>query len=993
MTIRTIVALAVGILLPCASLATGPPPKPLSDYVRTKWTSNDGLPENGVRALLQTRDGYLWVGTEEGLARFDGQAFTVFNRSNTKGLVSNVIVTLFQDSAGVLWIGTNRGLLFYRDGEFTSVPSEDGFGAGIRALCEDEEGVLWIGTTQGLKRLQSGRVESVYTPSIPPGQVITALSVRGKQLAVGSQQGLRLFTLFNHGLSPVTGSLGLDKVLVGGLLYDNDGTLWVSSDQGLFQIREGKARKYKVSKEPVTWRGWEVSPLGPNSAGLWVGVGRDLCRKTGERFKCYHPPDANPGDSVLSLIVDREGSLWVGHAGTGLERYKYTILTTYAKSENLAGLVTTIQEGPAGNLVITSGFSTVYVLGEHASQPLLKKQFSSPIILSMQDHKGNIWASGTKALWEIKTNGQTKAYTTSDGLPSNAINGVYEDRAGAIWATSSHGLARLFNEQITAYTAGDGLVKENNIPEARPWVMFEDHTGTLWFGSRYGLSRWSNGHFQTAEAFPAAVAGGAPLVSSYVDHDNVFWFGTKGDGLFRVAGGNITSFTQRDGLSDDSIWSILEDDGGNFWMSSNRGIFRVKKADLDSFAQGTLSRIDSISYGASDGMKIPECNGGAQGAGIKTSRGQLLFACIDGVVAVTPRLNALTPPVMIEEVSINGNTKVRPGVRLPVGKGDLEFKFAALSLVAAEKNQYRYKLEGYDADWIASGNRRVAYYTNLPPGQYRFQVIAANNDGVWNKEGASFSFHLQPHYYQTVWFLMLSVACGAGVLWALYRRRLHLATKVIYERYQVRLAERTRIARELHDTLLQSLAGASLQLNAISKTMAAAPQVRDKVDSIRQQMDAAFLDARQRIWDLRSPVLEGRDFPAVLLESLEKLTGARGGYSLTITGQPRAVTPNVEEQLLRIGCECVANALRHAQAREITVELRYETEQLVLSVSDDGRGFDTLAIAPGNGHWGLRNMQERARDIGAFWTLRSEPGQGTKVETFVSLIADQKNHT
>jgi len=315
-----------------------------------------------------------------------------------------------------------------------------------------------------------------------------------------------------------------------------------------------------------------------------------------------------------------------------------------------------------------------------------------------------------------------------------------------------------------------------------------------------------------------------------------------------------------------------------------------------------------------------------------------------------------------------------------------------MSFVAPEKVRFKVKLEGFDTDWVDAGVRRDVTYTNLDPKTYRFRVMACNNDGVWNEAGAAWEFRVLPTFYQTYWFLACCAATAAFLIWTAYRLRVRSATRAIQSRYEERLAERTRIARELHDTLLQSLAGASLQLDAISKTLIAAPgEAHAKVQTIRQQMDASFREARQKVWDLRSPTLEGRDLAAALRDSLDAMTGKMEGFRFTVSGEPRALPPHMEEQLLRIGQECVANALRHAQASQITVELRQDVDHLTLRVSDNGKGFDVDAVSRRNGHWGLRNMQERAREIDGELKLVSTPGHGTTIETVVPSILNGKN--
>jgi signal transduction histidine kinase/ligand-binding sensor domain-containing protein/CheY-like chemotaxis protein len=733
------------------------PHKPITQYVHTVWRSEDGLPQNSIQALLQTRDGYLWFGTQEGLVRFNGVEFKVFNKTTTPAIRHNDIRALYQDRDGALWIGTfGGGLVRYKDGQFSNYTVQQGLSNNsVSSILQDRQGNLWIGTNDGLNELVNGRFITFSRKN--------GLSDNTVQVIAEDDSG-RLVVAMRNGLDvivdgkPMGSYSGLitEKKVVKALLSDRAGRLWIGTEShGLDSLSAGKLTHYGVQQ------GLPDAPVHTiyqdERGTIWAGTeGGGVCRLLGGRFACYSSKNGLSGDFVESILQDHEGNLWVGTETGGVNSFKEGALTNYGQEVGLKGSPRTVFQDPDGSLWI--GTSTgLFRMKDYKVTPYLtdKGAANNYVYGMLQDHLGNMWVGTDEGGLNKFTGHSVRNFRKSDGLADDWIPAVMEDRAGDIWVgTFSGGVSRFHNGKFTNYTTREGLGSN------RVWAIHLDHEGQLWFGTDAGLSLLRDGkfiNFDIHEASPEGPGMGSVSVI-YEDADHVFWIGTYGGGLKLFKDGKFTSITMLQGLFDDTIWSILEDDLGNFWMSSNRGIFRVKKSELIEVAAGRLSSFTSQSYGVADGMESVECNGGSQYSGWKTRDGKLLFACLKSVVVVDPNnlpRNPLQPPVVIETVKINQQENVAPGASLPAGAGELEFKYAALSYFAPEKVIFKCMLEGFERDWTTPSTPGFVRYTNLSPGRYTFRVKAANNDGVWNETGASFSFYLAPRFYQTTWFYSL----------------------------------------------------------------------------------------------------------------------------------------------------------------------------------------------------------------------------------------------
>jgi signal transduction histidine kinase len=529
--------------------------------------------------------------------------------------------------------------------------------------------------------------------------------------------------------------------------------------------------------------------------------------------------------------------------------------------------------------------------------------------------------------------------------------------------------------KLVSYTTGDGLTND------AVWSIVAGPDGSMWIGTDGGgLNQWNDGRFHSYTKADGLVND--IVLSMYPDRDANLWIGTSG-GLSRMKDGRFTSYTRKDGLFDDVIFQILEDDGQNLWMSCNKGIFRVSKKDFDDFDKGVARSVASVSYGTADGMKSRECDGGFQPAGWKTMDGDLWFPTTRGVVTIAPkkiRINELPPPVIIEQFLADSiPVDQAAAARLSPGTEKFEFHFTGLSLIAPEKVRFRYKLDGYDKDWVDAAGRRNASYTHLPAGNYTFRVIACNNDGVWNEAGSSFSFYLKPFFYRTIWFygLVLILAGLAGL--GAYRYRV----RQIRRQFAAVLGERSRLAREIHDMLSQGFVAIDLQLDAASGKLAHSPEsARRHLELAHKLIRNSLAEARRSVWDLRPQALEAGDLVAALKQvANDTVSGTDISVDFQLDGASKSLPPDVEHNFLRVAQEAMTNAIKHAAPRNIALELRFQNGLVALSVRDDGRGFDaTQGFSPNRGHFGLAGMRERAEQLGGSLTLISNPGQGTSVE-------------
>ncbi len=752
------------------ALANLDPHLAITQYTQDVWGTESGLPQATILGIAQTADGYLWLASEEGLVRFDGVRFAVFDKENTPQLQANDVRALLVDRKDNLWIGTNGGgLTRYKDGLFTTFTARDGLvNDAILSLHEDAHGALWIGTDGGgMSRYANGAFQTFTTKDGLPDDVVFAIcSGPDGSLWLGTHAGLA--RLKNDKFSVYTTKDGLGKDDIRAVYADRHGDVWVGTNgAGLSRLLEGRFATYTTHDGLSGNLIWSIAE---DSAGsLWIGTGDGgLNRFRDGHFSSYATKLGLTSDAVWTTFEDKEGNLWVGTKGGGLVRLKGGPFTTYTTKEGLSSDVILpvfedrdgavwIGTGAAGLNRMKDGKVTVYTMREGLP--------SDDIYSVNQDGAGTLWAGTRKGLARLK---EGRFQTVAEGLPNEVVQCTYTDRSGDLWVGTRGGLSRYSGGKFITFSSKEGLSNDN------VHSIYEDDSRVLWVGTGGGgLNKFENGRF-------TPYTRGSGLSNNVVwaisgDSSGGLWLGTN-NGLNYLKDGKFTVVSTRNGLFDDAIFVILDDHRGNFWMSSNRGVFRVAIEDLNAFVGGKTSLIKSIAYGVADGMKSKECNGGFQPMGWRARDGKLYFPTMKGLSVLDPwRLDGahLPPNVVIERVVVdNKSFNPKQPIQLPPGKGEMEFQFTALSLASPEKIRFKYMLEGFDKDWVDAGSRRVAYYTNIQAGEYRFRVIASSNENFSNRSGASSAVTLQPHFYQTYLFALMCSLVGAGVFVVVFRLRM-----------------------------------------------------------------------------------------------------------------------------------------------------------------------------------------------------------------------------
>jgi signal transduction histidine kinase/ligand-binding sensor domain-containing protein len=968
-------------------LAQGVPAK----YVQDVWTTEKGLPQNSVTAILQTRDGYLWVGTFGGLARFDGLKFTIFDTGNSPGLKSNRIIALFEDHTGVLWIGTEQGgLSRYSQGAFTTYTTKDGLPDNhIESISEDAKGRLWIATNNGVGQLASGRF-TIYTSrdGLADNRVLLLSAGRDDSVWLVSAGALTRWQNghFNSFALPEK----IDFTLARSLGEGPDGSVWVAGQRIFARFRDGTFTFF--SRQGSKDYG-PVSIFRAPSGQLRFLMSSELPNLTSGEVITHPTLAVRAG--TKAILQDREGNLWIGSSNDGLFRYKEAQVTAYTAADGLSDDEFLVIAGDGADGLWFASQNLFHFRNGSFTKftDLQTRPGLTGFWALLQDRQGTIWTGSYEGLHQFKDGqAQRTTYKIDDhnGLTGFPLTAIYEDRAGQLWiGTGSDselgGLYRFKDGFFTPFRASDGLT----LTDVR--IITEDRQGALWLGGVSGMSRYQGGTFTNYTTEQG-------LSNSYVrdiyeDADGTFWIGTYGGGLNRFKDGRFTPITTREGLFDNIVSRILEDDNGNLWMSCNRGIYRASRKELNELADGRRKTIACVSYGVADGMMSNETNGGCQPAGWKDREGKLWFPTIKGVVMIDPKnLNQLPPPVVVEQVLVD-KTPVdsQRMVTMRPGQSDLEIHYAGLSLTAAEKVRFKYKLEGYDRDWVDAKERRVAYYSPVAPGTYTFRVMAANNDGVWSTQDATVQLTVIPPFWRTWWFTFWIALVLAAIMLSLYQRRIRKLQRArrTQEEFSKQLiasqeGERKRIAGELHDSLSQNLV-------VIKNRAWLSLQEPDNYQNVLEQMEEIADAAEQSLGEVREIAYNLRPFQIDrlgLTSAIESLVSKVDSPELRFTAQmdniDKLLPPEMEINLYRIIQEGINNIIKHSAATKALISVRRVQAFIEVAIEDNGQGFDTNSArfgesSKGSG-FGLIGITERARIMGGVPVIQSTVGQGTRIE-------------
>ena len=976
------------------------------------WQREQGLPENYVRALTQSRDGYLWVGSDEGVSRFDGLSF--FSLGLQEGFQSGPIRVLFGDSYGAVWIGSVDGGLYRWEGKkVRKYAVSDGLPSmSINALSEDGQGRLWVGTQAGLALWQAGKLSGIPGAEAISGKPITALFCdRQGTMWIGAS-GAGVFSYREGKLEPVRDA-ALDNLLQDPrcLLVDHQGRLWVGAQRAFVLCRDGDQwRRFGLPQHLASHRITSLAEAPEDT--VWAGsAGEGLFEFKAGKLVAINASSGLSDNTVEALFADREGKLWVGTHG-GLNCLSTRYLSVLSHREGLGyGAVQSVAEVRPGEFWASKPsegvyrwdgqrFSLLTLSGLPAGEPGVNS------LLAARD--GSCWVAGNFGLLHFADPENSEQVAGSPALTNQAIGALAQSfPEGDIWAGSRSG-------ELWRFTSNAWVAQTNFVCHHPITAIVPDTGGNVWIGTEGdGVYKWNSQPGVACEKMRGLPSSW--IRTLYVDAEHSVWIGT-GSGLSRLRNDSLSTFTARDGLPDNTVSQILEDDLGNIWLGGNRGIVRVKKQDLEDLAQHKIPAVYPQIYGRADGMLSEECVSGFSPGGLRTQAGLLWFLTLKGIVVVDPHRtpNAPAPVVVLQEVLVDGveanSVPVERGfsgpqdalsppaqVRLAPGKHALEFHYTGLSFDAPERVRFRYRLDGLDANWVEAGTRRVALYSFVPPGQYHFRVIACNGDGVWNEQGAALELTVMPHFWQTWWFLG-SAATGivfagvAGVRFSV-RRRLQRRVKRL-EQDRALERERTRIAQDLHDIMGAKLCRISFLSEDARRSESIPRELREQIGAVSDDSREVLRSLDEIVWAVnpeKDTIEHLVSYSAQYAQEYFRRTGIECEVQIPARLPDQPLTSQTRHHVFLAIHEALTNILKHSGATHAKVVMTCRQKDFEIVVSDNGRGFNSSSgsetaksSTDGFGN-GLSNMRRRLTELGGSFQVDSRPGQGTTVRFILYL--------
>ena len=960
-----IVALVTGRALDSDQLASG--------YLRTVFTTEDGLPDDEVNAVLQTANGFLWVATDGGLARFDGHRFTAVHIR--EGLSGEITVrSLLEAPNGDLWAGTDAGLaqipkaaLDHFDRSLVKV-FHLGIGLSDQIVCLhwSRDGVLWIGTTRGLFSLNHDRIVPVI-----PGALISRIEE--------SSDG-HLLIITDHGFVEWNGTSTVDHpelprrldVRVDGIYHvfeDSHGVRWFCTASGLARSVNGsieRVGRYGLHS-PSAFRVYE-DPEG----NIWVATKAGLFRAGDTGLL---PIELGP-EAPKAIYSDHDGDLWFSTGNEGLVRLKERVVRMYTTADGLGGnIAMAVLSAHDGTLWVGTNCGGLARFDGHRFRDYKEGDgLANSCVFSLaEDANHDIWVGTWGGGVSRFHDGHFTNYSTPQGLPSNVALSLVAARDGSLWIATLAGLSRMQNGHFRNYTTADGLSSD------RVTTVYQDPGGEIWVGTSTGIDRLVGDRF-------------APV---HADQEST----NLPYGILREASsGRLYALSTVNGISriqDNRILNVwhgidpvgmVESRGQNFWISGKHGIFRIAASELQRAERDRDSPLDYLAFGTADGLNTPECSGGQPNSAI-TPDGKLWVATVKGLAMLDlehlPRTRRRAD-IFLATVSIEGKSQFAgPTLSLLPGTHHVELHFDAVDLTSPERVRLQYRMDGVDTEWLAGDSTRTAIYTNIPVGTHAFHVRATDSEGVWDRDGLTYQVTQQPYFYQTTWFQLVAVIGCVLLLTAIYLLRVRQIVRQVRGRLEERMSERERIARELHDTLLQGFQGLMLHFQVAAQRIPSSEPTRQVLESALQRADQVLVEGRDRVRDLRFTSEFSADLSQALAGAGKELgLDSDVVFEVAVEGDPQTLHPIVQDEVFSIAREALANAFRHAQANHIEVEIAYSYDEMRIHIRDDGRGIekDHLEGDGKKGHWGIRGMRERAQKIGSHLAVLSRPGAGTEVE-------------
>ena len=978
----------IGIAVVCLSPHTRAldPSRLLSQYVRQQWNAGSTIPGGAVNAIAQTADGYLWIGTDKGLVRFDGFTFSSASLAPVLTSPNIPILQLVTDADGQLWIRPQGADVVHEaSGQFESVQ----YGAQLQtsqitALSKDTKGrILVSDIANGTFRFQGSKVEELATQDVLPGTAPPIIS-----MAEGADGKLWMGTL-GAGLFYFAGgratkvNAGLPDRKINCLLPVSNDELWVGTDTGLYRWN---GKDFGRAQLPTALGSVQIlSLLRDRDSNIWVGTARGLLRinQNGTSFSAEDELRGHGG--INALFEDREGNLWIG-GSQGLGRIRDSAFISYSIESNLSdsgGPVYVDEKGRAwfapleGSLQWREGTKT---------GTISDNSLSKDVVYSIAGQNDDVWIGRQRGGLTHLVYGpkafSVRTYTVTDGLAQNSVYAVYESKDGTVWSgTLSNGVSELKGGQFRNYTTADGLA--SNMVSS----IAEGTDGSMWFGTANGLSKLTKTGWRSYTAQDGLIS---PEINCLLeDSTGVLWIGTAG-GLAFLRDGEIRTPRGVQEWLREPILGIAEGGKGGLWISTSSHVLRVNRSSLTAGA--ALNDSDVRQYSVDDGLR------GTEGVKrfrsvVSDSQGNVWFSTNRGLSTVNPSLStadAIPASLHIETVRVDGaEVRLDQSIQVPPGARKIVLEYVGLNLANPARVRYRYRLVGFDSAWSEVVSNREATFVNLSPHSYRFEVICSNGDGIWNSNGASINISVLPFFYETNWFRFLCLAGILALLWGFYQLRLRQLARQFKLTLDARVDERTRIARELHDTLLQSFQGLTLHFQRARNLLPArTAEAIQTLDLALDGAEQAIVEGRDAIYDLRTPATSPKtleeEIKALGEELVAKPVNAKEPmeFRIVIEGSPYPLRTNLHMEIFRIVREALRNAFSHSHGRLVETEMAYTESVFRLRIRDDGKGInpDERLQAERTGHWGLRGMRERAALLGGELEVWSEPGAGTEIE-------------
>jgi ligand-binding sensor domain-containing protein/two-component sensor histidine kinase len=973
----------------------------LSQYAHTSWRIQDGFFRSTPTSIAQSKDGYLWIGTHSGLLRFDGIRFVPWSSEHKESLPSSEVRTLLGTSDGSLWIGTLAGLSRWKDQKLTNYANCTDL---VSSILEDDKGIIWLTRTPFHER--SAPLCSVSDTELhcygeadgvaPVNVAVPLAKDREGNFWIGGDTTLLRWragsgsTYLPAGLKANAGFHGIL-----GLAVTRDGTLWVGIIKtgrglGLQQLVHGQWKSFATPD--IDSSALEVTALFVDREdALWIGTdNRGIYRIHGREVDHFDSRDGLSGDDVWSLYEDHEGNLWVA-TSKGVDRFSETPVISFSKREGLAGSeLNSVLASREGSVWV--GGSALHVLrnGTFSSLRAGKELPGNSVTSLLEDHAGRLWIGIENTLWIYQDGAFKRVIKRRDGSPMGLVVGIAEDEEGSVWVEVTGPPRTLIRIQDMV---GREEYPEPQMPAARR--VAADPTGGIWLGLTNGdLAHYQNGKLATYRF----VHNGAVMVTQLLPNPDGSVLAATTYGVIGWQKENLLYLTERNGLPCNEVYAMTLDDRENLWLFTACGLAEIRSAELQRWWRDPNIKMSIRTLDELDGVRPGRA--AFVGRAARSIDGQLWFVNGSSLQMIDPAQlshNVVPPPVHIE--GIMADRKSYPptqGTRLPPLTRSLQIDYTALSLTLPQRVRFRYRLEGQDKDWQEPGTRRQAFYNDLRPRKYRFHVIACNNDGVWNDIGATLDFSVAPAWYQTNWFLLLSVLTGTLLVWALYRVRVRQIARILSVRFDERLAERTRMARELHDTFLQTIQGSKLVAEHALKSTDDRLRMVRALEQLADWLGRATEEGRAALNSLRISTTQRNDLADALRRATEECrTQSPMEVSFSVVGGAKEMHPVVRDEVYRIGYEAIRNACTHSRASRLDVSLSYEHD-LSIRVSDNGVGIDPTIVDRGkNGHFGLPGMRERAARIGGKLTIASSANSGTEITVVVpaGIVFTNSNHS